>query len=161
MTDLFHINYIIYIRDFRYKDFDLLTLEFGVAFCPNNMIKNTLRFFFPNIFLKLISGYFELNVLPKYPDFKPKRPESKVRGELIWALLVYNFGHSTPMCMNTIYTIIQEFKGTKLNKTKKAFTVSKIYFTNFKHPFCPNTMQAFIYVYFYTFPVHLIRKICH
>ena len=53
--------------------------------------------------------------------------------------------------MNTIYTIIQEFKGTKLDKnqtTKKAFTVSTFFFTDFKQLFCPNTMQAFIYVFF-------------
>ena len=40
VPDLFHINYIIYIRDFRYKDFDLLTMVFGVAFWLNNKIKN-------------------------------------------------------------------------------------------------------------------------
>ena len=80
VTDLFHINYIIYIRDFRYKDFDLLTMVFGVAFWPNNIIKRYSSFFFSNIFSLLISGYFGLNVLPKYPVFKPKRPESKVRG---------------------------------------------------------------------------------
>ena len=62
VTDSFDMNYIIYIGDFRYKDFDIFTMVFVVTFWPNTVIWKKYSPFFPFL---LISGYFEFNAFPE------------------------------------------------------------------------------------------------
>ena len=69
VTDLFHINYIIYIRDFRYKDFDLLTMVFGVAFWPNNIIKKYSSVFFFKYFFFTNLWIFRIERFTQIPSF--------------------------------------------------------------------------------------------